>query len=184
MGRNPNDRITNFLNQNNGEGWQLPESSDFGDYGLGDGSGGRVEVRSRFGARYFSWQESQSVEESWRECHLHARNLLGPSGYASLLAELQSPPSNDAAPQSPQPDGISAGPSGPTASGPTASRSGQPAKKPARSAESSTASSSPSSSSTSPTIPSNASPLGDSPPFDPDTFTLSNAPVPKKRKKR
>ena len=184
MGRNPNDRITNFLNQNNGEGWQLPESIDLGDYGLGDGSGGRVEVRSRFGARYFSWQESQSVEESWRECHLHARNLLGPSGYASLLAELQSPPSNDAAPQSPQPDGISAGPSGPTASGPTASRSGQPAKKPARSAESSTASSSPSSSSTSPTIPSNASPLGDSPPFDPDTFTLSNDPVPKKRKKR
>ena len=169
--------LPNFLNQNNGEGWQLPESIDLGDYDLGDGSGGRVEVRSRLGARYFSWQESQSVEESWRECHLHARNLLGPSGYASLLAELQSPPSDDAAPQSPQPDGISAGPSGPTASGSAASWSG-------RSAESSTASSSLVNSSTSPTIPSNASPLGDCPPFDPDTFTLSNAPVPKKRKKR
>jgi hypothetical protein len=152
--------------QNNGEGWQLPESIDLGEYGLGDGSSGRVDVRSRFGARYYSWQESQSVEESWRECHLHARNLLGPSGYASLLAELQSPPSSELAPESPQPDGISAGPSGPTASeppangppanGPTASVSGQSAKKPVGMAES----------------------------FDPDTFTLSSDPVPKKRKKR
>jgi hypothetical protein len=176
--------ISGFLNQNDGEGWQIPEEIDLGEYGLGDGSGGRVEVRSRFGPRYFGWQESQGVEESWRECHLHARNLLGPSGYASLLADLQSPPSNDPASQSPHPDGISAGPSGPTASGSAASLSGQSAKSSSRLAESSTPSGSPSSSCTSPTGVSNASPLGDSPPFDPDTFTLSNDPVPKKRKKR
>jgi hypothetical protein len=161
MGGTCDDRLSGFLNQNGGEGWQIPEEIDLGEYGLGDGSGGRVAVRSRFGPRYFGWQESQSVEESWRECHLHARNLLGPSGYASLLAELQSPLSGELVPQSPHPDGISAavqsGPraSGPRASeppanGPTASVSGQSAKKPAGMAES----------------------------FDPDTFTLSSDPVP------
>jgi len=161
MGGTCDDRLSGFLNQNGGEGWQIPEEIDLGEYGLGEGSGGRVTVRSRFGPRYFGWQESQSVEESWRECHLHARNLLGPSGYASLLAELQSPLSGELVPQSPHPDGISAavqsGPraSGPRASeppanGPTASVSGQSAKKPAGMAES----------------------------FDPDTFTLSSDPVP------
>jgi hypothetical protein len=151
-----------FLNQNGGEGWQIPEEIDLGEYGLGDGSGGRVAVRSRFGPRYFGWQESQSVEESWRECHLHARNLLGPSGYASLLAELRFPGTSDPGPQSPHPDGLSAAvpsvppSSEPPASGPTASGSSQSVQKPAGMAES----------------------------FDPDTFTLSSDPVPKKRKKR
>jgi hypothetical protein len=194
MGGTCDDRLSGFLNQNDGEGWQIPEEIDLGEYGLGDGSGGRVAVRSRFGPRYFRWQESQGVEESWRECHLHARNLLGPSGYASLLSELRSPGTSDPGPQSPHPDGLSSVPSvprasgprasGPPANGPTASVSGQSAKKPARMGESSTPSGSPSSSRTSPTGVSNASPLGDSPPFDPDTFTLSNDPVPKKRKKR
>jgi len=30
-----------------------------------------------------------STSESWRECHLHARNLLGESGYERLLAEIE-----------------------------------------------------------------------------------------------
>ena len=171
MGGTCDDRLSGFLNQNDGEGWQIPEEIDLGEYGLGEGSGGRVTVRSRFGPRYFGWQESQGVEESWRECHLHARNLLGPSGYASLLAELRFPGTSDPGPQSPHPDGLSAVPSvppaseppangptanGPPANGPTASVSSQSVQKPGGMAES----------------------------FDPDTFTLSNAPVPKKRKKR
>ena len=27
-------------------------------------------------------------KDSWRECHLHARNLLGRSGYLKLLGEV------------------------------------------------------------------------------------------------
>jgi hypothetical protein len=134
---NKSEAILSFLHQNDGEGWQIPEEIDLGEYGLGEGSGGRVAVRSRFGPRYFGWQESQSVEKSWRECHLHARNLLGPSGYASLLAELQYPPQASAVPP--------------------------PATTPLTTDTPATTSSAP---------------------FDPDTFTLSNAPVPKKKKKR
>jgi hypothetical protein len=103
--------------------------------GWGIGSSGRVDVRSRLGARYYSWQESQSVEESWRECHLHARDLLGPSGYASLLAELQSPSEASAVPP--------------------------PATTPLTTDPPATTSSAP---------------------FDPDTFTLSNAPVTKRKR--
>ena len=29
------------------------------------------------------------TEESWKECHLHARNLLGEAGYQALLAEIE-----------------------------------------------------------------------------------------------
>ena len=35
-----------------------------------------------------TWQLVQSADESWRECHLHARNLLGTHGCGLLLGEL------------------------------------------------------------------------------------------------
>jgi hypothetical protein len=161
--------------------WQIPEEIDLVEYGLGDGSGGRVEVRSRFGPRYFGWQESQGVEESWRECHLHARNLLGPSGYASLLSELRSPGTSDPGPQSPHPDGLSSVPSVPRASGPRASgppASGPPANGPPANGPPANG---PTASVSSQSV---QKPGGMAESFDPDTFTLSNAPVPKKRKKR
>jgi hypothetical protein len=174
MGNTPMARITNFLNQNDGDGWQIPEEIDLGEYGLGDGSSGRVEVRSRFGARYYRWQESQGLEESWRECHLHARNLLGPSGYAKLLAELSTPsassmpiPSSHAT-GNPALDSHSNSAPTPTPS-PRRPKS-RPSQAPYPQAPSSLAPS-----------PLKPDPL---PPFDPDTFTLSNDPVPKKRKKR
>ena len=34
-------------------------------------------------------QLAQDPEESWRECHLHARNLLGEAGYRQLLADIE-----------------------------------------------------------------------------------------------
>ncbi|MFM7550739.1 MAG: hypothetical protein ACKO8I_18135 [Cyanobacteriota bacterium] len=46
-------------------------------------------VASRLGPRFYDWQLAQSAEESWRECHLHARNLLGEAGYQQLLAEIE-----------------------------------------------------------------------------------------------
>jgi hypothetical protein len=47
------------------------------------------------GPRFYDWQLAQSPEESWRECHLHARNLLGREGYFKLLAEVLSETEQD-----------------------------------------------------------------------------------------
>jgi hypothetical protein len=82
--------IEAFLNQNNGEGWMLPETLRLTDYGLGhdERANEPQPVASRLGPRFYDWQLAQSPEESWRECHLHARNLLGKSGYLNLLGEV------------------------------------------------------------------------------------------------
>ena len=82
--------IEGFLNQNDGEGWMLPETLRLADYGLGHDERARhpQPVASRLGPRSFVWQLAQSAQESWRECHLHARNLLGAEGYAQLLRSL------------------------------------------------------------------------------------------------
>ena len=68
----------------------LPETLRLADYGLGHDQRARrpQPVASRLGPRFYDWQLVQSAEESWRECHLHARNLLGAHEYALLLAEL------------------------------------------------------------------------------------------------
>jgi hypothetical protein len=79
--------IDAFLTQNRGEGWMLPETLRLADYGFAHD--GRTEqpqpVASRLGPRLFDWQLAQNAEESWRECRLHARNLLGQQGYDGLL---------------------------------------------------------------------------------------------------
>ena len=82
--------IEAFLAQNHGEGWLLPETLCLSDYSLGhdDHAKAPQPVASRLGPRFYDWQLVQSAEESWRECHLHARNLLGAHGYAMLLVDL------------------------------------------------------------------------------------------------
>lgn len=82
--------VKQFLSQCNGEGWQLPETLRLADYGLGHDERAKEHqpVRECFGPRWYDWQLAQSPEESWRECHLHARNLLGPDGYQALLDEI------------------------------------------------------------------------------------------------
>ena len=82
--------IEAFLAQNDGEGWMIPETLRLADYGLGHDERAKVHqpVRSRLGPRFYDWQLAQTPEESWRECHLHARNLLGEAGYRKLLADL------------------------------------------------------------------------------------------------
>ena len=82
--------IEAFLNQNDGEGWMLPETLRLADYGLGhdDRAKELQPVASRLGPRFYDWQLAQTPEESWRECHLHARNLLGRRGYLELLGEV------------------------------------------------------------------------------------------------
>jgi len=80
-----------FLDQNDGQGWMLPGTLRLADYGLGhdDRAKEHQPVASRLGPRFYDWQLGQSPEESWRECHLHARNLLGEAGYRRLLAETE-----------------------------------------------------------------------------------------------
>jgi hypothetical protein len=88
----------------------LPETLRLADYGLGhdDRAKELQPVASRLGRRFYDWQLAQSAEESWRECHLHARNLLGEAGYLKLLAEIEaekdgkesSSPSSPASPTS------------------------------------------------------------------------------------
>lgn len=79
-----------FCSQNDGEGWMLPETLRLADYGLGhdDRANEHQPVRECFGPRFYDWQLAQSADESWKECHLHARNLLGADGYQALLDEL------------------------------------------------------------------------------------------------
>ena len=83
--------IEAFCNQNDSEGWMLPDTLRLSEFGLGHDE--RAEepqpVASRLGPRFRDWQLEQDIDESWRECHLHARNLLGESGYKQLLAELE-----------------------------------------------------------------------------------------------
>jgi hypothetical protein len=83
--------IETFCTQNNGEGWTLPESLRLSDYSLGHDDRAREHqpVRECFGPRFYDWQLAQTPEESWRECHLHARNLLGPDGYGGLIDEIE-----------------------------------------------------------------------------------------------
>lgn len=82
--------IETFLGQNEGEGWMLPETLRLADYGLGHDERAQKPqpVASRLGPRFYDWQLAQGAEESWRECHLHARNLLGERGYRELLDEI------------------------------------------------------------------------------------------------
>jgi hypothetical protein len=80
-----------FCKQNDGEGWMLPETLCLADYGLGhdDRAKEHQPVRECFGPRFYDWQIAQRPEESWKECYLHARNLLGEAGYQRLLDEIE-----------------------------------------------------------------------------------------------
>jgi hypothetical protein len=81
------------------EGWMLPENFRLADLGLGhdDRAEQPQPVAATLGPRFYDWQLSQDAAESWRECALHARNLLGAEGFEKLQAELEG---RDAAPLS------------------------------------------------------------------------------------
>jgi len=90
-GDNRKKGIEAFLTQNRGEGWLLPETLRLADYDLGRDDRARhpQPVASRLGPRFFDWQLAQTPEESWRECHLHARNVLGEGRYRDLLEDIK-----------------------------------------------------------------------------------------------
>ena len=80
-----------FMAQNQGEGWIIPETICLTDYGLGHDERARrpQPVASRLGPRFYDWQLVQSPDEARRECHLHARNLLGVAEYGRLQRDLE-----------------------------------------------------------------------------------------------
>lgn len=86
-----NKGIEAFCYQNNGDGWMLPETLRLDDLGLGHDHRAKEQqpVRSRLGDRFLPWQLDQSLEDSWKECELHARNLLGEAGFTKLQEELR-----------------------------------------------------------------------------------------------
>ncbi len=84
-----------FLDQNEGEGWMIPDKLRLADYGLGhdDRAKEHQPVASRLGPRFFPWQLEQGVEESWEECARHAERveaLLGST--SSPVAKVAEPP--------------------------------------------------------------------------------------------
>lgn len=87
---NRDEGIGSFFAQNEGQGWLLPESVRLADYGLGHDDRARCHqaVARRLGPRFHDWQLAQTSDESWRECHLHARNLLGSGEYVQLIEGL------------------------------------------------------------------------------------------------
>lgn len=72
------------------DGWQLPETLRLADYGLGHDERAKEAqpVRARLGERFLPWQLEQTAEESWQECEIHARNILGEAGFTRLQAEI------------------------------------------------------------------------------------------------
>jgi hypothetical protein len=74
-----------FCDQNEGEGWMLPESLCLKDLGLtrtanigyyDDRDRTPQPVRSRMGERFLDWQLTKTMEESWAECERHAKAIL------------------------------------------------------------------------------------------------------------
>jgi hypothetical protein len=58
-----------FLNQNDGEGWMIPEELRLADYGLGhdDRAQEYQPVARRLGPRFYDWQLNEDVKRSWEE---------------------------------------------------------------------------------------------------------------------
>ena len=85
--------IDAFLDQNAGDGWQLPEMLRLAEYDLGHDDRARApqSVAARLGPRFYDWQLARSADEAHRECQLHSRNLLGELGYAREVRESEHP---------------------------------------------------------------------------------------------
>jgi hypothetical protein len=69
--------VEEFLSQNAGAGWMLPQTLRLADYGLGHGERATEyqPLASALGPRFYPWQLEQSVDESWEECERHAEIL-------------------------------------------------------------------------------------------------------------
>lgn len=66
-----------FLDQHEGEGWQLPEQLRLADFGLGHDARALAaqDVAGRQGPRFVEWQRDEPIAASWAECEVHAERL-------------------------------------------------------------------------------------------------------------
>lgn len=79
--------ISSFLESQNGRGWQIPDSVRLTDYDLDfcSSANDHQPVAGLLGPNFLEWQLEQTVDESWSECKLHARNILGEESYQKLI---------------------------------------------------------------------------------------------------
>jgi hypothetical protein len=47
-------------------------------------------VRERLGLGFLDWQLVGTPEESWKECEMHARNILGEEEFKRMMVDLKS----------------------------------------------------------------------------------------------
>jgi hypothetical protein len=59
------------------DGWMLPETLRLADYNLGHDARAQQPqpVAAALGPRFYDWQLTQSAEESWAECRMHAEKI-------------------------------------------------------------------------------------------------------------
>ncbi len=79
-----------FCDQNDGDGWMIPESITFevladGTIAFDTPDGMTVPVRERLGERFLPWQTEGTPEESWAECEMHARKILGDAEFERMM---------------------------------------------------------------------------------------------------
>ena len=93
-GGDRDEGIMKFCEQNDGEGWMLPERIKFsvkedGTIDFDDPEAEEYEVRSKMGERFLPWQLEGTPEESWKECEYHARQILGEEGFEEFMREVE-----------------------------------------------------------------------------------------------
>ncbi|OPX62710.1 MAG: Eco57I restriction-modification methylase [Methanomassiliicoccales archaeon PtaB.Bin134] len=74
--------------------WVIPDKIKFfikenGTIDFDDPNGTEYEVASKLGPRYLPWQLEGTPEESWKECEMHARNILGEEGFRKFMKDLE-----------------------------------------------------------------------------------------------
>lgn len=83
-----------FCEQNDGEGWTIPEKIRFiqredGTLDFDTPDSKEYEVRSKLGPRFFDWQLEGTPEESWKECEMHSRNILGDEEFERFMKDIK-----------------------------------------------------------------------------------------------
>ena len=86
--------IQAFCEQNDGEGWMIPEKIRFiqredGTLDFDTPDSVEYEVRSKLGPRFYDWQLEGTPEDSWKECEMHARNILGDEEFEKFMKDLE-----------------------------------------------------------------------------------------------
>lgn len=47
-----------------------------------------ADIQEKLGSRFLPWQLEGTPEESWKECEMHARNILGEEGFKNYMRDI------------------------------------------------------------------------------------------------